>query len=103
MALVPSLIKNQGLTITEFIGYTVQTNALGMIAVFTISQTLFDRLRKRGSSYFKNNIEVAISSVLFSVIMGPFVIEWTLGIYDWLNERIGDTLSDAFFRLTTLS
>jgi len=103
MALVPSLIKNQGLTITEFIGHTVQTNALGMIAVFTISQTLFDRLRKRGSSYFKNNIEVALSSVLFSVIMGPFIIEWTLGIYDWLNERIGDTLSDAFFRITTLS
>lgn len=102
MGIVPMLIE-QGLSVPEFITYTFKTNALGIVAVFAVSQTLFTKLKERGNRFFKHNYEVVIGSAIFTVIAGPFIIEWLFGTYEWLNRVLGDVVNDAFFRVANLA
>jgi len=100
MPLIPTLISEGGMTATEFIIYGLKTHPIGIVAIFTISQGIFTDLSKRGYRILQNRVNFAIITIGTTLILGPFLIDWTTALYEWTKDRVGDLSDDVMHYLS---
>jgi hypothetical protein len=98
MPIIPTSIQ-QGASISSFIITTLKTKPLGVIIIFTIADWSGKKLSKT-KNQTTQNMKFFMGALAATILTGPFIIYWSEGIYNYINDKMIN-LTDDFFNYTT--